>query len=226
MSEQSIRKRISNSPLGKLYRLRHRLKTTRRIFTEAYLKNVWNSAESASGTGSTLKQTETLRALLPQLLAELNVKTLLDAPCGDFNWMKEVNLNLEKYIGVDIVEPIISENNRKYSRADREFIALNIITDALPSADLILCRDVFIHHRYRDIFKTVENFKRSGAKHLLTTTFPARSNEELEIEGLFRPINLQAAPFNFPMPVKLIDEHCTEVGYEDKSLGLWLLSSL
>jgi hypothetical protein len=39
---------------------------------------------------------------------------------------------------------------------------------------------------------------------------------------------MQAAPFNFPAPLALIDEKCTHTGgvYRDKRLGLWKLDSL
>ena len=228
MGFSSIRNRLSRSPLGRLYRLRHRLRTTRDIFTEVYRRRIWNSTESVSGTGSTLEQTETLREMLPQLLEELNVHTMLDAPCGDFHWMKEAHLNLEQYIGVDIVEEIIAENNRSYKRPGREFFVRNIIEDSLPTVDLIFSRDVLIHLRDHEIFRALANFKRSGSKYLLTTTFPGRINEDLEFTGMFRPLDLQAAPFNFPPPLRLLSENCTECegAFADKSLGLWLLSSL
>jgi hypothetical protein len=169
-----------------------------------------------------------LREVLPRILAEFNIKTMLDAPCGDFNWMREVRLNLEQYIGVDIVEELITENNRRYITQGREFFVHNIIEDSLPQVDLIFSRDVLIHLRDREIFRTLENFKRSGSKYLLTTTFPGRINEDLEFNGMFRPVDLQSAPFNLPEPIRLLSENCTECegAFADKGLGLWLLSSL
>src|SRR6516162_3964507 len=43
-------------------------------------------------SGSALTYTERLRPLLERYLKTLNVKVFLDAPCGDFNWMKYVTL--------------------------------------------------------------------------------------------------------------------------------------
>jgi hypothetical protein len=39
---------------------------------------------------------------------------------------------------------------------------------------------------------------------------------------------LQLPPFNFPKPLKLIDEKCTEYNgkFADKHLGLWLLNDI
>ena len=39
---------------------------------------------------------------------------------------------------------------------------------------------------------------------------------------------MQAAPFSFPPPLKIINEKCTEGGaaFKDKSLGLWRLADI
>ena len=69
----------------------------------------------------------------------------------------------------------------------------------------------------------IRNFHKSGTKYLLTTTFTGIKENTDIVSGRVRPINLQKPPFNFPMPILLINEHCTEeVGrFADKSLGLW-----
>jgi len=57
-------------------------------FTEIYKSNYWGSKESVSGIGSTLIYTENLRSKLPDLFQLYSIKSIFDAPCGDFNWMK------------------------------------------------------------------------------------------------------------------------------------------
>jgi len=79
------------------------MEETEKVFFEIYQRNAWASRESASGTGSELKRTHHLRRELAALLRELNVCSLLDLPCGDFNWMQHVNLGEIQYIGADIV---------------------------------------------------------------------------------------------------------------------------
>ena len=61
-------------------------------FQMIFGENRWGSSESRSGRGSALTYTERLRPLLERYLKTLNVKVFLDAPCGDFNWMKYVTL--------------------------------------------------------------------------------------------------------------------------------------
>jgi hypothetical protein len=174
-----------------------------------------------------MKQTERVRAILPKLLEELQIKSMLDIPCGDFNWMKEVNLGSCYYTGADIVHEIISNNKSKYATPGREFIWADITSSLLPRSDLLLCRDCLVHFSYCDIGRAITNIIRSGSKFLLTTTFPSRTNEDINT-GLWRPINLEAPPFSFPKPMQLINENCSEENgrYYDKSLGLWKISDL
>ena len=205
----------------------YKFKSSKSIFSEIYHNNSWNAQNSVSGPGSELPVTSVIIEEIPFIIKETNAKILLDAPCGDFHWMKETKLDLDKYIGVDIVPEIIANNQQKYSNETRTFINLDIIKDRLPQADMILCRDCLVHLSFKDVFTTIKNFKESNSKYLLTTTFPElRENRNIDT-GLWRPINLQIKPFSFPNPIKLINEKFSENGkYTDKSLGLWKLEDI
>ena len=100
-------------------RLRNRLPAD--VFTEYARRNKWGDSESLSGKGSNLEATEKIRSLLPQLFNELNVKTLLDVPCGDFNWMQHVDFKALDYLGGDIVPSLIESNNAKYANLNVKF---------------------------------------------------------------------------------------------------------
>ncbi len=181
--------------------------------------------ESMSGPGSTLVSTVEVRRRLPLLLEDLGVQSLLDAPCGDFNWMRRVRLGIERYTGVDVMREVIQNNQTGFGDATHTFISLDIRRNALPQTDLILCRDCLVHFSYDDIFRTLQNFSRSKSKYLLTTTFPSVQENTDIASGDWRPLNLQKPPFRMPEPLRLINEKCTENGgrYSDKSLGLWEL---
>lgn len=203
-------------------------KSNKAIFNEIYKKNLWGDSESKSGDGSNLEKTKTLREQLPILVKELGVKTFLDAPCGDFNWMKDVNLGVEAYIGGDIVEELIKDCQKRYAKKGRKFFSLDLMNDDIPTVDLIFCRDCLVHFSFQDIRRAIQNFKRSSSVYILTTTFTGM-NENVDIcTGDWRPINLQLDPFNFPTPIKLIKERNLEVNGHcaDKSLGLWRISDL
>ena len=197
-------------------------------FTDIYNNNTFGGKESRSGEGSNLVQTSVVQHELPKLLEELGVKVFLDAPCGDLYWIKETPLNVEKYIGVDIVEALVEKNKNQFQDDhSREFHCLNLVEDILPRADVIFCRDCLVHLHYEDIKKVISNFKKSKSTYLLTTTYTDR-NRNTDLIGVWRPLNLQAAPFNFPCPIKLINERCTEGNnqFTDKCLGLWLLEDI
>lgn len=199
------------------------------IFTQIYNSNAWQSAESCSGTGSTLEQTENLRKELGNLLKEFSIKSIIDAPCGDFNWMKLVNLEDCSYFGIDIVKEVIERNQQNFSARNRQFIHNDLCNVKLPKVDLIICRDLFVHLPFKDIFRVLNNFKDSGSKYLLATTFnrPDRINKNINI-GNWRTVNLEKEPFNFPKPILTINENCTEDNgiYKDKCLGLWRLDDI
>jgi len=197
------------------------------VFTNIYNKHLWRI--EYSGPGSTLKETTAIREGIPELLKELNVKVLLDAPCGDFNWIQHVNLNfLDQYIGLDIVEVLVKKNKKEYENGNRLFLHANIITDPLPQADVILCRDCLVHLRFQDIMQALKNMKANGITYLLTTTYPTiRTNRNLKKTGGWRRLNLQRSPFNFPKPIALIREGCTyNQKLTDKSLGLWKIEDI
>ena len=130
--------------------------------------------ESVSGLGSSLNQTVVLRRILPSLLRDLHVATLLDAPCGDHFWMKELSREAE-YIAVDIVPELIHQNEAKYAGPRKKFIVRDITRDPLPQADCVLCRDCLDHLSFQDALLALHNFQRTGARYLLVTTHADRT---------------------------------------------------
>jgi len=195
-------------------------------FERIFHENDWGNSESVSGEGSNLARTAAVRAQLPALLSRHGIRSLLDAPCGDFFWMKEVALGDVAYIGVDIVAEIVNRTAALYTGPGRRFLLGDMVEDALPPADLILCRDCLVHLSYDETRRAIDNFRRSGATWLLTTTFTGpRANHDIAT-GDWRPINLQGPPYSFPPPVEIINEESDEVdealgAFPDKSLGLW-----
>lgn len=198
-------------------------KTVGEIFTETYRKRYWRSGESVSGRGSELSQTEILRKELPLLLHRFGIRSLLDLPCGDFNWMRQVDLGDVHYTGGDIVAELIALNREKYGSDRRKFVRLDLLTDPLPDADCILVRDCLVHFSLDHIRQALDNLRKSDITYLLTTTFPGtRQNEDIQT-GHWRTLNLQLAPFFFPEPLFSLNEGCTEENgaYADKTLCLW-----
>ena len=170
-------------------------------FTKIYLLNHWNSPESRSGQGSTLENTQSIRNELPKIFEKYEIGSMLDAPCGDFNWMQSVTQNNSiKYIGGDIVKPMIEKNQAKYGDKDTLFVHMDLTKSSLPKVDLLFCRDCLFHLSYQDIAKVLENLLSSQIPYLMTTSHAAphgpRINNSNIMTGGFRLIDLFLEPFS------------------------------
>lgn len=197
-------------------------------FARIHRAKHWTGSESVSGAGSGTAQTRVLSQILRDVVREFEIKTLLDAPCGDFGWMSAAQLPLESYCGADIVPDLIRENERRYGDERHRFECADITRDALPAADLMLCRDCLVHLSFADITRALRNVSAQPIQWLLTTTFPRQSENEEIVTGDWRPLNLQRAPFHLPPPLRLFNENCSEGDgkFADKSLGLWRVGDL
>jgi len=186
------------------------------VFSTIYRKNLWGDEDSKSGWGSTAAKTEEIRKHLPSIIERFGVKMLLDAPCGDFYWMRLVNLPEGTcYIGADIVPDLIRLNIERYASRDRTFIVKNLIQDPLPYADLLINRDCLIHFSFADIAAFFDNYVSSGIPYIMTTTFknPDKTLVNNDIHtGDYRPIDLFVSPFFFPGDVLYrVDEGIREM---------------
>jgi hypothetical protein len=190
--------------------------------------NMWSSDESLSGPGSTLDATKIVRDHLPILLKHFKAKSMLDLPCGDFNWMQHTDLGRIAYIGADIVPALVEQNVQKYRGPKRNFMCLDITKDALPKVSVVFCRDCLVHLSHENIQKAFRQIRASKSKYVLMTHFTEPRENRNIVDANWRPINFQLAPFNMPKPLAIIVEGCTEADgmYKDKSLGLWRTKDL
>jgi hypothetical protein len=192
------------------------------VFSHIYENNMWNSDESRSGPGSELSDTVMIRKALPYIWKKYNIKTFLDVPCGDFNWMKEVDKTGIEYIGGDIVDGIVASNNKLYKTERIEFRKLDITKDAIPKVDMIFCRDCLVHLSFENINKALRNFAQSGCKYLMLTSYPLTIKNYDIPDGRFREINLFKAPFNLPKRhLHKVKEKSPRFSEIDRTMYLW-----
>jgi hypothetical protein len=205
------------------------LKTTdpvEAIFTHIYETNQWLSKESISGPGSELRFTQKTRQGISALIKRFGITSIADAPCGDCNWMRYVDIGTCRYIGYDIVRELVEGNKRRFVGTAKEFRHINLLETVIEKADLIICRDMLAHLNNEQIFTVLRNFKKSGSKYILMTTgITTTSNSDI-VTGDWRRLNLELAPFNFPRPLALIEEDVPFEFERGKHLGLWFLDDL
>jgi SAM-dependent methyltransferase len=201
-------------------------RSSQSTFTDIYRKNSWFGSESASGQGSTLKATEPLRRELLEVISDLKISSLLDAGCGDFNWMKEVELGMVDYTGVDVVDnEVIAQNVALYGSKNRHFFVADVTHDDLPRVDLILCRDVLTHLPNKKVLLALRQFQRSGSTYLMTSTHPHLTENADTFTGGYRELNLERPPFNLPAPLMLVGGSSGQTS-KFGILGLWKLSEI
>jgi len=171
-----------------------------------------------------------VRDELPGLLRDYGVKTFLDAPCGDWRWMQEVDLTGIDYIGADISLELIEDVRTRFARPGLRFEHLDVTSDSLPKADLMMCRDCLFHLKNRFRWGFFRNFAASEIPYLLMTMHHLQGNRPLGEVGRFSAFSPMAEPFNFPAPLAMVHE-----GFDDlpqdwskiekpwhyKSMGLW-----
>src|ERR1700733_2624956 len=132
----------------------------KQVFTNIFRKNWWNNGESRSGWGAELKRTVSIRAAPPEFVRRHSVQSLLDAPCGDFHWMRHVHWPSGfRYVGGDIVHDLIIENGRNYPHVD--FLELDVLCDSLPDVDAWLARDLMIHFPDEAVRTAINQFRKS-----------------------------------------------------------------
>lgn len=197
------------------------------VFSAIYKTEKWKSGLSVSGSGSELNQTADLIIYLQKFIQKNDVKSLLDIPCGDLNWIQYLLAMFPdlKYIGGDVVKELIDINRLNFPPF--EFQQLDIVNDELPKADLLLVRDCLVHLTNEMVTTALKNIAGSEIKFIALTTFTKRVNVNINL-GEWRPINLCAAPFLLPHPWQIINENCPEANgaYLDKSIGIWKIEQL
>lgn len=199
------------------------VKARRDMFTAIWRNNGWRCPETRSGHGSTLDATVVLRKRLSALFEELGIRILVDAGCGDLNWMQTISAELRLYLGFDIVEGMVAELRERYAgRRNHFFATADVVTDALPEGDALLCRDCLTHLPPAQAVAALARFKQSGSRYLLATTHATGRNRWVAT-GAWYPMDLTAAPFNLPPPRHLLSE---DLRGTTKSLGVWCMDDI
>lgn len=190
-----------------------------RALQDAFEKKTWaqeDKGKPRSGSGSTLRRTRRLRRALPGLFKDFGVKTFLDAPCGDWNWMCEVDLTGVNYIGGDISKELIDGVRKEHAGPKRKFLHLDLATSKLPKCDMIMVRECLMHLTDSFRWDVIANIHKAKIPHLLMTMDLVEANIPLTQNGSHQNYNPMEAPFNFPEPVRYIAESSDQVDLSER----------
>lgn len=204
------------------------------IFTNIYKTRMWGEHEgTVSGFGSTLEVTQKIQNELIDFISANSIKSIVDVPCGDFYWMNKMmshpNMSGISYIGADIVDDMIKENIKIHARDGVSFLHADITSSPLPSADMIICRELFIHLTNHQITQAITNLSKVEATYFaMSSSFINLTNVDNATGGV-RIVNLMLPPFSLPQPATVIWEDGsaqTTFGKTRYGLGVWRRSDL
>lgn len=166
-------------------------------FDKIYKEGFWGRDEEGlgySGPGSTLNATRLYRAFLEGFLATGVVRSVVDAGCGDWTFSRQIAWPPIQYRGYD-ASTVAIEKASRYAGMARSFEVADV-TMYLPSADLLLCKDVLQHLPNDMVRAFIENNLQPGKyKYAIITNDKGPGNRDIEI-GEHRPLDLSAPPFN------------------------------
>ena len=197
-------------------------------FAAIYHRNAWGDAESRSGGGSTQARASDFLDDLLALCRSLDVRSIVDVPCGDFNWARPLADAVDRYTGIDIVPDLIARNQAAHGSETRSFLVGDLTHGPLPPADLVLCRDCLVHLSLDDAVAALDQLVGSPSRYLVLTTFVDEPDNRDIRSGGWRPLNLERPPFGLPPPAFQVDERCMHSGgrYRDKRLAVWETATL
>lgn len=172
-----------------------------KVFTQIYDNATWGknaAGEGFSGGGSLLNNCHVYIEYLEQFMASHNIKTVVDAGCGDWEFARYMNWSDINYIGYDVVGHVIEKNTRKYGAPNIRFVHANCITEDLPPADLLLCKHVLQHLTNEDILSFLPQLKKFKYCIITNEVYPdtlSSDNKDIAIGGGHK-IDLTKSPFN------------------------------
>ena len=190
-----------------------------------------------SGPGSTLDRTKTIRQILSDMVRTYDIKTMIDAPCGDLTWMSHFLKEHPalQYTGYDASQRSLeraSERLKAMNINNATLINEDIVKTTFPKVDLIFERDGLQHLSNGAALQILKNYANSGSTFLLATmnlTHYNQWNRNIE-DGGYRPINLLLPPFRLPSPIAIFAEQHGSEGLQhygqEKYTGLWLLNDI
>jgi len=189
-------------------------------FSRIASSNMWGSQETPCGPGSTVEACKPILEALPRWISKFEVKSIVDLGCGDWNWMKHLDLSGIQYDGFDVVEFFIA-GNRKYETRNIRFHHADILEAEIPTSDLVICKDVLGHLPNDLVLKVLDKVK--GKARLLAAStsvvWPSSKRVGMRV-GAFSPIDLEGKPFNVGIPIAQVSVPNTP-GNPPKLFSLW-----
>lgn len=188
------------------------------LFDVVYETNYWGSG---SGSGSNENLCQGYVAFLQEFFKTHHIKSIVDAGCGDWQFSKNIDFSGITYQGFDVASFVINANTPRYSKDNISFHLYDGDFSKLPSADLLICKDVLQHlpiAKIKEFITILPRFKYA----LITNDIGTNNNTEiLPTQG--RTLDLREDPFYLDCSIVFeIQENCPKSwGIKSKPVMLW-----
>jgi len=172
-------------------------------FSDIYARGRWGRNPDRTGTsggGSTLAATTVYRAYVQDFLEHHQIRSVVDAGCGDWEFSRTIDWSGIDYKGYDVVPSVIAGNTAKYGSPTTRFFTADILATDLPPADLLICKDVLQHLPNQDVLRFLSQLGKYKYV-LLTNTVDAETltanNDDIKV-GEFHRLDMTRPPFDLP----------------------------
>jgi 2-polyprenyl-3-methyl-5-hydroxy-6-metoxy-1,4-benzoquinol methylase len=187
----------------------------RELFRVIYADGIWGSSgdpneQFFSGTGShDTSFVETYYAAVEKFVRRFpQMLTVADLGCGDFAIGSRLRPLFSKYTACDVVEPLIERNRQRFASLDVDFRVVDLTTDPLPPADVVIIRQVLQHLSNAQIQAAIAKIPHAYRYLILSEHLPfsddfvpnldkpAGPHTRLDSGGPVSGVVLTAPPFN------------------------------
>lgn len=169
-------------------------------FSSIYDNRHWGEG---SGIGSAPTHVASYLALLSNFMRDNGVRSVVDLGCGDWQFSRLIDWTGIDYRGFDVVDRVVAENQVRFGGDNVSFAKITSLDD-LPSADLVVCKDVLQHLPLLDVQEFLAFFRSSyGFSFVTNDVFPDQWTNTDIPHGGARAIRLDLAPFSLIAPVLL-----------------------
>ena len=192
---------------------------TKAVMEQIYEQKLWGGKTYDFYSGEGSHDQKIIEPYLEQVVAFLETHnrslTVCDLGCGDFNIGKHLVPYTKHYHAIDIVEDLITRNQKLFNEDHLEFHCLDIAKDELPDADCIILRQVLQHLSNAEIQNILK--KLACYKYIILTEHVPLGNytpnqDIISGQGIRLKqnsgVNILEVPFNFKIKEQfIIHEH-------------------
>lgn len=165
-------------------------------FERIYLTSEWGVG---SGNGSNPVATIDYRRMVEEFIVLNKVRSVVDIGCGDWQSTRYVNFSGSHYAGFDVVPALVEQNRAMFGAPGVTFDLMPEDAKLLPTADLLIVKDVLQHLPNAQIFAFRDSVFPKFKFCLITNSWQAL-NYPMQVDitaGQFRTLDLQREPYLF-----------------------------